>query len=286
MKIRLPKLQWVPSASASGARALLVSACDPEHRDRQDGTRGSILRDLDEALAKRSLDAVRFWTTWFDRVLGGTDPRDAAGLVTGEKSDRITVLIAEWWSEWEAAADVLNQQLALRAGPIKTQWDTYGAGIFRHVEKAVWAGSPPDDWWPERIQIVLVHPQRGGGGDVTPRGDSIWFEAMLTDSDPRIPEVLRLAWLTLRVSIRLHLSGRSDALTLHRGWDLASVSLIRRAALDIGLLQEVTAGQLMNFWEFGDAKQAIALETWDGREDDGRPMPIQIARLTKEISSP
>ncbi len=88
------------------------------------------------------------------------------------------------------------EQTRLRLGPLVQQWEAYGPGLIRHCLEA--AGLPQGT--PPELEITPVLPMFGGGGLLLSEGALI--EAVLANSNPLLPEVLRLAWLVVAQTAR------------------------------------------------------------------------------------
>lgn len=246
--------------------------------------------ELNNHLIAASMSVPDFWTAWADDVMIGT-PRDqaiveAVGTAAGTflRADSATAgvgrRIKDFWDEVFAMMPKIEQQLPLRIGPIRSQWDTYGPGMLKHIERQIWKTDPPSDWWPNTITARMAHPVRGGAGDICVDGESFWMEALLANDHPTIPEVLRAIWLATRVAIEHHLRGRSGTMGLQRGWSWASVAFVLTAASDVGVTEQaVSVGEAMKHWQFGDAAVAQRVQTWWDQRDESVPMPVLIRSL-------
>lgn len=211
----------------------------------------------------------------------------------------------------------LAEQLDLRGRPLRERWDMYGEGLLRGVERQIWNNSPPEDWWTTRTAGWLVQPLVGGHGGMGPIGDGspgrlwpgqsspsqswpghsspvqsspgqswpgqswpghFWIEAMLTDADPAVPEVLRVAWLMTSLAIENHTRGRSTDTGLMLPWQYASVPLVLAAAADVELVggPELPIERAMATWKFGDAATAKKVAAW-WRDFTANPEPLPVA---------
>jgi hypothetical protein len=286
--IRLRMTPSVPMSFtlATAAIAGRLSIADPRLMAGMD----PIVIDLQSRLSSASVDIDRFWQFWTEASMRKTSPSDAiqwALVAVGMNEFQVDGLLSpiarrldEISSVLETRLPKLAEQLPLRLTPLRLQWDTYGAGLLKHVERQVWGNDKPKDWWPDEVNVAMVHPVRGGAGDLAPGGESIWMEAMLTDSPPAPPEVLRLSWLVLRLAIHQHLTTRSDTTDLRSGWSFASVPLILHAAKEIGLIDHsLTISDAMNSWEFGTPQSAKRVQDWWSKRDPSEPMPISLRSL-------
>jgi hypothetical protein len=285
------RLRMTPSVSLSFTLAMGAIAGQSSIADqRLMAGMDPIVADLQSRLLSASVDVDRFWQLWTEasiRKLSLTEATQWALRAVGMSEFQTDGLVSpiarrldEMLSVLETRLPKLAEQLPLRLAPIRSQWDTYGHGLLKHVERQIWGKDKPNDWWPEEVNVYMVHPVRGGAGDLMSSGESIWMEAMLTDAPPAPPEVLRLSWLVLRLAIHQHLSARSDSTELRAGWSLASVPLILDAAKEIGLIgQSLTISDAMQCWEFGTPQSAKSVQDWWSKRDPSKPMPISLRSL-------
>lgn len=103
------------------------------------------------------------------------------------------------------------------------------------------------------------------------------LEALLTDAEPRLPEVVRLAWLLSQLN--LDLAPYADLLPrarLHRAAPLALIPLVLDAAelADLTTLNRQTLQLALESWDIeekGRVELAEILDTWYGVFRDSRP---------------
>ena len=104
---------------------------------------------------------------------------------------------------------------------------------------------------PNRVQVVGVVPICGGFGEAYPRDASLLIEAMLTNANDQLPELSRLAWLVVQV-------------TLHDRW-LAEAPLdAARACPRLALLVTLALGQSLDWFAGSAPPLKQALQTWLG----------------------
>lgn len=84
----------------------------------------------------------------------------------------------------------LLDELELRSRPLREQWDAYGPGLLHSIGRRTDRGLVVDS-----ARVALVQPFAGGGGAAFPEINTVAFEAVLANPSPRLPEVVRLAWL-------------------------------------------------------------------------------------------
>lgn len=96
----------------------------------------------------------------------------------------------------------LVDDLALRAGPLREQWDARGPGLLKQVSILT-----DERLIAPNAEVVLVQPVLGGGGGAHLFNNSIRIEAVLVNPDPQLPEVVRLAWLLSQLNNDLPMFG-------------------------------------------------------------------------------
>jgi len=126
----------------------------------------------------------------------------------------------------ESVLPDFDQQVASRQRPLRDAWESRGPGILSVLAKRGICASP-------QAHVVLVQPVVGGYGRVIASGQLI-MEAMLVNSIPRLPEVVRLAWLVAQTNM-------DNKTELDR---LALITAVVEAAAEVELVQPDEAIQL------------------------------------------
>lgn len=164
------------------------------------------LGELTKRLAAAELDLETFWSRLIAASASGASDLEAcrtalmaAGI--GELgldacASAILTCLADTRLAYQERFPKSTQQLSLRARPIREQWDGYGAGLLRRIAKKT-----HESFIPKTAVCVLLSPYRGGDGDCDPATSTLWIEAVLTNSVPSVPEVLRLTWLLTRIGM-------------------------------------------------------------------------------------
>jgi len=86
-------------------------------------------------------------------------------------------------------------ELAVRGGPLREQWEARGPGMLREVQRLAEPVVVPDF-----ADIVLVGPYAGGHGWAHVAHNRVTLEAVLVNPTPRLPEIVRLAWLLCQLN--------------------------------------------------------------------------------------
>lgn len=170
---------------------------------------------------------------------------------TKELTARLIQVARTFAARWPRLAE----ELPLRAGPLREQWEARGPGLLRRVQR-LWH----DDWRIDAARIALVYPVFGGGG-VALSGSVVAFEAMLYNGVSALPEILRLGWLLAQ------LPGLIDGSPEHTMSDLPLPyeEFAPRQRLALALLPVVLdAGEYVELSRNDGATLRLALGAWCG----------------------
>lgn len=296
------RISWTPHPRLSAIHAAYVVAGGGRCVDpKTERLLVTPVTELNNRLLSASVDVGRFWRRLIVEVAGerGDGDRGDSRAVEIALSDGglselqlepnaqgVSRLIADCRSVYAAQLPKLADQLRLRARPLKERWDAYGPGLLRAIASRIWDGSPPEDWWPPRVEALLLQPARGGAGGFDPDSQRVWVEAMLTDANPAVPEVLRVAWLVSRVAIELHTREKSGEHSRRLPWPFASIPIVLAAATDLELISAtpMPVRAAMGLWDLGDHRQADVVERWwRERERAGTPLPVSLKTLAEML---
>lgn len=290
-------IRWSADVELSAAHAAYVVArglpcTDPKTEQLLVGP----VTEINNRLLSASIDVAAFWQRYVLETLNDSELSRACmlSLLTAgcselqveQTSKAVANRLGDARRAFFQRFPKLSQQLELRARPLRDRWDTFGPGLLREVERQVWASSPPDDWWPPRLSVALVQPVRGGDGGYDPDGAKIWIEAMLTDVDPKVPEVLRIAWLITRMAIEIHTRERSADQPLARPWTLVSVPLVLTAAANLELTSRdgLPVRRAMELWQKSDVDVAETLSEWWSHWTDAA-LPVALKELDQMLAA-
>ncbi len=183
----------------------------------------------------------------------------------------------------------IEQELALRSGPIQTQWEARGPGLVRSIERLT--GAATANWNAVPLDIALVYPVCGGYARSYPAAQVAIWEAVLTDVEPRLPELLRLGWLVAQQIFWTHLVGQTEMTrpefeTL--GLAAAAVTLTAGEELELARDDRATFELALKTWRppQTDVSTTAALvsDWWSAargqRDADVSPLSDLIRRLT------
>lgn len=291
------ELVWSVAGDLSAAHAAYVVATGAKCTDPK--TEALLIdptAQINTRLINESIDVANFWQCYLSEIAGGmTLDRacDAALMSSGCSElqlDATAGAVAKQLSHAKSLFDErfpkLIEQLELRGRPLRQRWNTLGPGCLREVERLIWQNSPPEDWWPNRVNGHLVQPIRGGDGGWDGPGGRFWMEAMLTDADPALPEVLRVAWLISSVAIENHSRSRSSESELITAWKLASVPIVLSAATAVELVASdpLPIDKAMSMWHVAPPAAAdVVAKWWDDWQASKTALPIALRKLSERL---
>ena len=143
------------------------------------------------------------------------------------------------------------------------QWEARGPGLAAELIRLV----EPEIMAPQ-ADVVLVQPVRGGFGSACLPYNSVVMEPLLTDSNPQLPEVLRLGWLLAQLQCDLgKFQGTLAGDRLARAVALAMVPAVLAAAeeVELGRCDEPTIKLALQTWSPVDGAERIdAVQHWIG----------------------
>lgn len=290
----MTKIKWIPNAPGS---VLYATAVVAQNQFVADAVIDQLLigpvSDINSQLGMADLDLARFWNRLV--ASGFESGEDAArceqALLEAECSplsaDTLARNIAGKLTDIRLAFaerfPKLAEQLPLRARPLQDAWNERGPGLLRAIGRQA-----HDSLLPARANVHLVGPVRGGGGDVDPPRQNAWIEALLTNNDPTLPEVLRVAWLLARLGLGRDRANRMiDQQHLPTVAALALVPIVLHAGQELEL---VAPGPLpipaaLERWQqtSGPATVAIVQDWWQQWTPAEMPFPVAIKALDKML---
>lgn len=288
---------WKVSSELSAAHAARIVASGAKCTDPQtESLLVEPVAQINTRLINDSIDIAEFWRSYLSEVAAGNsiDRASATSLIQAgcnelqldSTSGAVAKQLAEAKSLFNGRFPKLQEQLGLRGRPLRDRWDTFGPGCLREIERLVWRSSPPGDWWPPRVTGFLVQPIRGGDGDWDGPGGRFWMEAMLTDADPIVPEVLRVAWLVCSVAIENHCRSRSGETNLMSAWKLASVPIALQAgrAVELVAADSLPIDRAMAQWHVASESVADVLsQWWNDWQSSQTALPVALRQLSQQL---
>jgi hypothetical protein len=281
-------VRWAAQVELSAAHAAFIVATGARCTDSKTEQRLMAgVTDINNRLLSASLDISVFWEQYLLEIFRDTEMQQACTVAlmwsgcnemqVDQTAKAITSRLSDARLGFLQRFPKLSEQLDLRSKPLRERWDTFGQGMLREVGRLIW-GEPPSDWWPASVSAMMVQPMRGGDGGYDVDRNKIWMEAILTDVDPEVPEILRMVWLITRLAIDSHIREKSADQSLATAWSLVSVPLVLSAGKELELVRtkELPIRRAMELWQFGDAGAAETLSEW-WRQFCGANQPLPAA---------
>jgi hypothetical protein len=198
----------------------------------------------------------RFWDLVFQLTPDSSSSRDLAErlcvrcLQPEMRSERLLSELSGQFAAAEASFARLfpkySEEIQLRSRPLQEQWDAYGPGLLRQMSQILDHGLLVDS-----AEVLLVPPVSGGMGWAHLHTNRCHIEAMLTNVDPELPEVLRLCWLLSQLDFeRPEYSDLINAFRLRR---IAGLAMLPPTLL---------AGERLGIASFDSDRLQRAIQLW------------------------
>lgn len=211
----------------------------------------------------------RFWDLAFQISLdcsGNQDLAERLCVRTLAQAARTTHLINDLrdalqgvTATFEAQQPRFQHQMQLREAPLREQWEAFGPGIWSQLGALLEPGL-----FVEQAEVYLVSPVVGGFGWAQLHTNRCQIEAVLTNANSQVTEVMRLAWLLGQLDFeRPRYSDLINAMRLRRVAGLAMLPPVLMAAEELGLctLNPSTLYQAIELWRIeppGNKAEALA----------------------------
>ena len=184
------------------------------------------------------------WSTSVREAIGGMHTADRSRELNAN-SDRLIELLSQAGAVLRQHRPHMEAELPLRIRPLREQWLARGPGLLRQIDLCI--GDNHSSATP--IDVIGVIPLIGGAGQAFPSQSAVLIEAVLTNADERLPELVRLAWLVTQ----LRLTTASETAT--------SFYVSRRCQL-AALLLALAAADHLEWFAPTPPPLALALQTW------------------------
>lgn len=173
------------------------------------------------------------------------------------------------------------EELRLRERPLREQWEARGNGLLRQIARMT-----DERLLAEAATVVLVQPALGGGGEAHLQQNAITFEAVLTNAEPQLPEVIRMAWLLAQLQCDLPIfADQVNAQRLPYVAAFALLPAVLQAAAHVELA-EFSPAQIMRAiaaWHLPKVADldtaAIVTDWWQTYEADKPSWPVALTAL-------
>ena len=242
---------------------------------------------LQAEIAEALLPSARFWRFLIALSVTFASSRDLAKMVlvrtigAGERvallRERIAGRVEDVKLAVQKAFPKMAEELELRTGPLRLQWEARGPGMLRTI----------GDLTEERLivpgaDVIVVYPALGGGGDAQLPNNTVRIEAVLANQVPELPEAVRLAWMLAQLHLDVPLfSEKIHADRLPHVAKFAMLLPALQAAEEVELVQLTPelVQRAITAWNFEvplDIDAADLVIRWWATYRDTRP-PFNIA---------
>lgn len=292
----LEELRWKTSLSATALHAAL---CRAQGIPAADAALGSMLASAADALAGE-IDAAQWPRIALLEQLTGLASeldnnrelvtRAAAKLHLPPRDPGLLVRIAGGIADLEATLlrqqPNLAEELAVRCGPLREQWEARGPGMLREI-----AQSTEAEVIPQAAEIILVSPYAGGYGLAHARQNRVTMEGVLFHPTPALPEPVRLAWLIAQLNSDLPRYG--DLLPTGRASyvfaaAMAAPTLAAAQEVELATCDATTLATAYDAWGIagdlpGDAPERV-WNWWNAWLDQSATWPVAVAALGRLLA--
>jgi len=235
--------------------------------------------ERDEQLAQIALDKLRGH--------GGANLSAVSGL-TAWIAD-VEQAYLGWHADKNCAPSTakLLSEIQTRSQPLRQLWDARGPGLMRTLGRL----TDPTVIAPG-AEVVMVLPAVGGHGIAHMLTNRVTFEAVLTNADESLPEVVRLAWLLGQ--LQFDLPAIADLVLPNRLAYVASLAMVPptlAAAEEVELVHNAidSIAHALVVWRVasshGEAQQLAALlgKWWQACITSDTAWPTAVAVLEQML---
>ena len=175
----------------------------------------------------------------------------------------------------------LAEELPLRIGPLREQWEARGPGFLWQIGLLT-----EDALLVEQAEVVVMHPALGGGGEAWPPGNQARIEGVLANPYPHLPEAVRLGWLIAQLNLDLPaLSETVHPDRLPRVAQVAMLPAALAAGKEVELCQDSPdlLAEALRFWRLA-ADATVVTQWWETYRESRPPFAVGLAALDKMLN--
>ena len=291
-------LRWMVSTSASAFHAAQAII---QGRPLADSALANALaesaHELAAAIEATGIPSALFWEHAAALAAGVHNNRELAGVLLTKcigraknqaaLVDPLAAAITSLEHAYDAAAPRSNNELEVRSGPLREQWEARGPGMLAQIGRS----TEPDLIVPE-ADLILVHPIQGGGGAAHLPYNSVRIEAVLTNPHFNLPEVVRLAWLLAQLNNDLPIHQDNlprDRVAEMGAFALVPATLAAAETVELARSDQPTLAAALDVWQIckEDAEQlAATLDEWWQVYSESRPRwAVALAALDRMVAN-
>jgi hypothetical protein len=204
-----------------------------------------------------------------------------AGTLGESAIARLAGCISDLEAAWLRHQPALVDELAVRGRPLREQWEARGPGLLSAMTQLT-----VEHFITSEAEVVLVSPLVGGHGRAHLLSNRVTLEAVLTNPDPELPEILRLGWLLSQLNLDVPVLSEPIApIRLPRLASMATLPLVLAAAerVDLAHCDEATLARAIACWHLApplsDATPRLLLEWWSTYTASQTRWPVALAAL-------
>jgi hypothetical protein len=136
------------------------------------------------------------------------------------------------------------------------------------------------------LDVLLVHPALGGGGDAHLAYNSVRIEAVLANPVAELPEAVRLAWLVSQLQLDLPVHSEeihADRLPHIARYAMLPAALIAAESVELVRFAPDALAQAVSAWHLavppGVDAAALISEWWQTYQETRPPWNVALAAL-------
>ncbi|MEZ6115295.1 MAG: hypothetical protein R3C28_01780 [Pirellulaceae bacterium] len=275
----MQQYEWIPNSLAT---AMFAARFAVQGHDTIDPSLSPAIQPWGAKLSKQIANA-QAWDDTVALAILTTDPAWLSKQIV--KQNSANILSAD-----SNMPDLINQlhnvvlhhfprfenDILIRIQPMKLQWEAVGPGLVKSACRSLKLLVP------SQIKIALIWPLQGGSVTPVIGQAQLALEAVLTNSHPVIPEVLRLGWGVLQLGLP------AFAWNDHRilAQTLCALAILQAAEdLDLVCLEPETLAAAATTWRLPwiSTREQDLLDWWRANQHNSQ---IDIRSLTDAASSP
>jgi hypothetical protein len=282
--------KWIASAAASALYWAKCRLAQPAGTPPLSPELAAAADRLARELQTQSLDAAAFFAHALPLCVHVEPPRQLVELVLiklqglGRTSDvePLAREISALFRAFQQHAPGLIEELELRTGPLREQWEARGPGLLAMVRRLT-----EEDVAPTTADVILVRPIAGGGGQAFPPYNALVVEGVLTNSVAELPEVARLGWLWAQLGFDLpkfHEALGPAQLDIAGRLGLVPAVLAGAEQLELARLDAHTIRLALDTWEAGLANAELLFDWWMTYQESHAPWRVALAGLNRLLA--
>lgn len=261
-------LRWQTSelAGALYAADLVRRGVPPTDAALADALAGPVAR-LQETLLEERVPPAAFWNHVAPLAANKISMQELASLTLvkcigqTESSVRVIRFRELLYAIRDAAAlPSAEEPPPLDLEPLRGAWARYGAGLLARIVECT-----DPDLLVEEATVVGLAPVRGGGGGAAHLAYNLACIEIVPESDNRLPEVIRLAWLLAPLNLDLPIYGekvRGHRLPLVATLALLPVTLAAATELQLTRAAPDLLADTLRDWLPDQERHGQALAEW------------------------